>query len=525
MVEKHNLEKPENGSIHATIEIISLKSELGSPSNSENSSTSITSFDYDDDYNFIIDDQGLLTFKDDSSKKTRNWPLKTKLIYTISYSLVTFAAQFNSTTTSSVYFVQEMQTNFNIDREVSVLTISLYIIGIAIGPMVFAPLSEVFGRKPGVLLPFFVSCLFTFATGIAYNVPSIMICRFLSGFFAGAPIVSAGGVLADLWDPSFRGAAFALYACFVANGASFGPVIGSLLIHSDSNGQSWRIPQYFAGLCEFTLFIIMYFFTKETYEPVVLQRYAKAERIKNENWKIHSQLDTKQLNWTEVIKTHVVRPFLMLGIPIVFTMALFASYVYGLFYLMITNISTAYELTRNWEGTIADLPNVSLFIGVVLGCIGNMIWALKYSKLVQQNNGKPIPEQRFPIMMMLGWMMPAGIFIFGWTSYSFIHWVVPCIGILMIGAGFITIFQGCLNYLVDLYPLYAASAIAANTFLRSIFAASFPLFAKQLFTNMGVQWGSTIIGLIALGMIPIPFLLFAFGKTIRNKKKETFIDQ
>lgn len=497
-----------------SVEISSIKTH--STPNGEDS----YSLEYDSD--FIINDDGLLSFKDISARKTRNWSNRTKIIYTISYSFVTFAAQFNSTTTSSIYFVGEMQKNFNIGREVSVLTISLYIMGIAFGPMIFAPLSEVFGRKYGVLLPFLISCLFTFITAISYNVPSMMICRFLAGFFAGAPIVSAGGVLADLWDPSFRGAAFALYACFVANGASFGPVISSLLIHHNSNDQSWRLPQYFTGLCELVLFIIMYIFTEETYEPVILQRYAKIERIRSNNWIIHSSLDAKQLSWRHIITMHVVRPFVMLTIPIVFTMALFASYVYGLFYLMITNISTSYELTRNWTGTIADLPNVSLFIGVFLGCIGNMIWALKYAKLVKNNNGKSIPEQRFPIMMMLGWLMPAGIFVFGWTSFSYIHWVVPCIGILMIGAGFITIFQGCLNYLVDSYPTYAASAIAANTFLRSVFAASFPLFAKQLFTNLGVHWGSTLIGFIALGMIPIPFALFIFGERIRKRKDDPF---
>lgn len=472
----------------------------------------------DFDNKFQIDDNGLINFKEDCEFRTKNWSFKRKINYTISYSLITFAAQFNSTTTSASYFFEEMESNYNSPREVSVLTVSLYIIGIAFGPMIFAPLSEVFGRKPTVLIPFFVSCVFTFATSISYNIPSILVCRFFSGFFAGAPIVSAGGVLADLWDPTFRGTAFALYACFVANGASFGPVLSSLLIHSNSSDQSWRIPQWFTGIIQLILFLFMYFFTQETYEPILLQNYAREKRINNNLWFIHSQLDTFQIDWRRIIDQQILRPFIMLTIPIIFTIALFASYVYGLFYLMITNISSAFELTKEWHGTKSDLPNVSLFLGVLLGCLANMAWALKYAKLVKNNNGEAIPEQRFPIMMLLGWMMPAGIFIFGWTSSPNISWVVPCIGILMIGCGFITIFQGCLNYLVDSYPTYAASAIAANTFLRSVFAASFPLFARQLFENLGVHWGSSVIGFIALGMIPIPYVLFIFGKRIRTRK-------
>ncbi|GMF05413.1 unnamed protein product [Ambrosiozyma monospora] len=198
-------------------------------------------------------------------------------------------------------------------------------------------------------------------------------------------------------------------------------------------------------------------------------------------------------------------------------MALYASYVYGLFYLIITNISEAFYLTRGWSGTVGTLPNVSLLIGVIIGSLGNMLWSMKYAKLVRDNGGHAIPEQRFPNMMAFSWFMPMGIFIFSWTCRSDIHWIVPCIGIAFTGTGFITIFQGCINYLVDMLPQYSASAIACNTFGRSIFAAAFPLFAKQLFVNLGVHWGGSVIGFIALGMIPIPFYFFKFGKRIREK--------
>ncbi|GMM29409.1 hypothetical protein DAMA08_021540 [Martiniozyma asiatica (nom. inval.)] len=483
----------------------------------DSSSSSISATvleDYDADFN--IDQSGLLTFKSDSSLRPKNWPTKLKLIYTISYSFVTFAAQFNSTTMSSEYFIEKMHENFNIGREVSLIATSLYILGIAFGPMIFAPMSEVYGRKIGVLIPFFITCLFTFISSISYNVSGIMISRFLGGFFAGAPIVSAGGVLADLWNPSQRGVAFALYATFVSAGASFGPTISSLLIHSNDNLNSWRIPQWFAGLMGMALFIVLYILTKETYEPSLLKWKAIEERTSTQKWHIHAELETSRLHWKQLVTDHVYRPFYMLTIPIVFTMALFASYVYGVFYLTLTNVAVAFNLTRGWEGTVATLPCIALFVGINIGCLANMLWALRYRKIIEKNNGRAIPEQRFPIMMLLGWCMPAGIFIFGWTSSPNIHWVVPCLGVVILGIGFITTFQGCINYMVDTYQTYAASAIAANTFMRSVFAAGFPLFAHQLFTNLGVQWGASIIGFIALGMIPIPFVFYIFGQQIRE---------
>ncbi|GMF02786.1 unnamed protein product [[Candida] boidinii] len=150
-----------------------------------------------------LDDDSTVTLKQKSTMKPINWSVKKKLYYTAIYGLITFAAQLNSTTTTAE-FPNEMKYSYGIGREVSLLSTTLYILGIAFGPMVFAPLSEVYGRKIGVMVPFFISALFTFATAISYNVPAIMICRFISGFFSGAPIVSSGGVLSDIWLPTER---------------------------------------------------------------------------------------------------------------------------------------------------------------------------------------------------------------------------------------------------------------------------------------------------------------------------------
>jgi hypothetical protein len=87
----------------------------------------------------------------------------------------------------------------------------------------------------------------------------------------------------------------------------------------------------------------------------------------------------------------------------------------------------------------------------------------------------------------------------------------------MVGFGFFTIFQAALNYLVDTFQKYAASAVAANTFLRSIFAAAFPLFITPLLHNLGIGWGVSIFAFIAVFMIPIPYLFFVFGERIRAR--------
>ena len=100
---------------------------------------------------------------------------------------------------------------------------------------------------------------------------------------------------------------------------------------------------------------------------------------------------------------------------------------------------------------------------------------------------------------------------------SDIHWAIPAISGVFTGFGIMSIFLQGLNYLVDAYLMFAASAIAGNTFMRSLAGAGFPLFARQMFEGMGIQWAATLLGCVALALAPIPFIFHYYGARIRNK--------
>jgi DHA1 family multidrug resistance protein-like MFS transporter len=97
-----------------------------------------------------------------------------------------------------------------------------------------------------------------------------------------------------------------------------------------------------------------------------------------------------------------------------------------------------------------------------------------------------------------------------------IHWIVPALSGIFTGFGLMSIFLQALNYLVDAYLMFAASAIAGNTFMRSLAGAGFPLFARQMFQGMGIQWASTLLGCVALVLAPIPFIFYKYGAKIRS---------
>lgn len=82
-----------------------------------------------------------------------------------------------------------------------------------------------------------------------------------------------------------------------------------------------------------------------------------------------------------------------------------------------------------------------------------------------------------------------------------------------------SVFLQALNYLVDAYLMFAASAIAGNTFLRSLCGAGFPLFSVYMFEGMGIQWASTLLGCVAAALVPIPVVFYLYGHRIRARSK------
>ena len=115
-------------------------------------------------------------------------------------------------------------------------------------------------------------------------------------------------------------------------------------------------------------------------------------------------------------------------------------------------------------------------------------------------------------------LLPIGLFIYGWTAEYHTHWIGPNIGAALIAAGVIMGFQCTQTYIVDAYTLYAASAVGAATTLRSLAGFGFPLFAPYLYKALGLGWGNSLLGFIALGIgIPAPFLLWKYGEALRKR--------
>lgn len=137
--------------------------------------------------------------------------------------------------------IPSIDKQYDISEEVGTLGTSLFLFGVGLGPLLWAPCSEVYGRKIAVLGPYFISVVLTFATAVSKDVQSILITRFFTGFFSAAPITNVGGVLSDIWSPQHRAIAVTVYALTLVSGTVIAPIVGGAFEVVDID---WRWAEY-----------------------------------------------------------------------------------------------------------------------------------------------------------------------------------------------------------------------------------------------------------------------------------------
>lgn len=112
---------------------------------------------------------------------------------------------------------------------------------------------------------------------------------------------------------------------------------------------------------------------------------------------------------------------------------------------------------------------------------------------------------------------PISLFWFAWTTYTSIHPVVPILASALWGWSFYTLILMTYLYTEDSYGVYSASALAGLGLVRNTFGGGFPLFAQALFKNEGYQWAGSILAFLACVLVPIPFILRAYGPRLRRR--------
>ncbi|KIH94701.1 MFS transporter, DHA1 family, multidrug resistance protein [Sporothrix brasiliensis 5110] len=452
----------------------------------------------------------------DDPLHAQNWPIKKKVFTGAFLGFTTMTSAFASSIFSAA--TGAVAREFGVSTEVGILGVSFYVLGFAFGPTLWAPLSELKGRRLPVNISMFGFMVFSFAVATAKDLQTVLICRFFAGFFGACPLAVVAAIFSDMFDNRTRGIAITIFSIAVFAGPLLGPFIGGFITQSY---LGWRWTMYLAGIMGATCFCLNIFFLEETYPPAILVQKAADLRRRTKNWGIHARQEEIEIDFRELINKNFSRPMrLLFGEPIVLLLSLYMSFVYGILYLFLTAYPFVFQGVHHFSPGVGGLPFFGMIVGQVIAGITMILQQPWYNRKLKANNNVPIPEWRLPSVVAGGVAFTAGIFWFGWSGYrKDIHWIVPSLSGILTGFGLMSIFLQSLNYLIDAYLMFAASAIAGNTFMRSLFGAGFPLFATYMFNGLGIQWASTLLGSVGAVLIPIPVVFLIYGHRIRKHSR------
>jgi multidrug resistance protein len=460
-------------------------------------------------------DPYLVEFIHHDPRNPMTFPHWKKWGITIVMAIATLAVAFVSSAYSGG--VRQILLEFNASQEVGTLGISLFVLGFAIGPLLWAPLSELYGRQILFIGTYTVLTIFNAGAAGANNMAALVAMRMVAGLFGSSPLTNAGGVIADMFTAEERGLATSVFASAPFLGPAIGPIVGGFV--GETIGWRWieGIMAIFTG----TLAILGALLVPETYAPVLLRE--RAATLSKKTGKVYiSMLDKKKgpVSAKKSFETALLRPWsLLFREPIVLLISIYMAIIYGTLYMLFGAFPIVFQDVRGWSESIGGLAFLGVMVGMLIGVVYSIWDNRRYIKSAKAAGGSAPPESRLVPAMPGAVALPVGLFWFAWTNYPSIHWSVCIIGTAPFGFGMVLVFLSQMNYLIDSYTIYAASVLAANSVLRSLFGAAFPLFTARMYASLGIHWASSISAFLALACLPFPFLFYKYGEPIRLKCK------
>jgi len=472
-----------------------------------------------------LEDPYLITWIDDDAEDPQRKSAFEKWTLASFVSLATLAVALASSAYSGA--TDSIATELGGSSTVITLGVSLFVLGFALGPLLWAPLSEIFGRRNLYLFTYSFLTIWNSVACASPNLAALLVFRFLAGAFGSSPLTNAGGTIADVFEAKERGLAMAVFALAPFMGPALGPITGGFLGES----AGWRWVMGFLGIFSAVLTALGFLMYSETYAPVLLRRRAKKLSLATGKSYIPKLDKGNKVGITGQFKVALGRPWLLLFYePIVLLLSLYIAVVYAILYSFFSAFPIVFQEIRGWSPGIGGLAFLGILVGMLAAIVYVAFYVNKvYAEEVDKHGGITAPpEARLPPSLVGAPLLVVGLAGFAATDFPSIHWFVPIMFGAPFGAGMVLIFLSLQNYLIDSYLIYAASVLAANSVIRSLFGAAFPLFTPYMYNpggssgscptaSCGIHVGPAIAGTLALIFLPFPYIFYRKGAEIRKK--------
>lgn len=437
---------------------------------------------------------------------------------------VIFVVQCSMNFNASVYpnAIPEISQHFGVSVPKARVSQMIFLVAYAFGCELWAPWSEEYGRWPIMQLSLFFVNVWQILGGLAPNFGTIVVARFLGGISSAGGSVTLG-MTADMWEANDQGFAVCFVVLSSVGGSALGPIFGGLM----QKYLYWRwnfwIQLIFGGVTQ----LLHFFLVCETRSSILVDREAKRRRTEGIDDGIYgpSEINPTRITFAECLRIWK-RPFEMfLREPIVLCLSLLSGFSDALIFICMESFTPIFA---QWGfGTVAaGLAFIPVIVGYLLAyCIHLPDLYRQRTIMRKHGDDSRVAERRLLLLLFIAPLETIGLFGFAWTSMGPSHnpWIAPMIFIVLIAIANFGIYMSTIDYMVAAYGPYSASATGGNGFARDFLAGISAMYATPMYNNIGgkrhLQWGSTVLGFLAL-VVTIPIYIFYWkGPQIRARSK------
>lgn len=307
------------------------------------------------------------------------------------------------------------------------LTLSMYVLGYGVGPLLFSPPSEIsaLGRNPPYMVSMGLFVILSIPAAMVNNLPGLAVLRFLQGFMGSPCLATGGATLGDIFSMAKLPYFLAGWAGFATTGPALGPIISGFSVPAKNwHWSMWELLWFAAPV-----YVAMLVLLPETSPSTILHR--RAIRLRkltgNKNIASQSEIDQHNMTFREVVVYSLWRPTQINALdPAVLFTSVYSGLLYGVFYTFFEVFPLVYAggnpgtQTHGYGMNAGELGLIFLanVVGVGLGVIFYSLYLYFVYEPEIRQHGPGEPERRLLPALTASFLFPIGLFIFAWTGYT-----------------------------------------------------------------------------------------------------------
>ncbi|KAI0523790.1 major facilitator superfamily domain-containing protein [Xylaria bambusicola] len=472
-------------------------------------------------------------------KNPYNWSSAKKVTIGVVMGLGSLVTLLTASVTAAA--LGDISRDLGLDPATAQISFSIYFLGLAFGPLPIAAISETNGRRNIWIASSLWFILWNSLCPVGYSKSLMIAGRFLAALGASVGNAIQAPVMTDMFHEKDRGKSLAIAGLLPYLGPALGPILGGLV----SQLLEWPWLFYIVSIAETVVLIVGILVLRETYTPVLLRRKAAAL---NRNMEVDSTPTTttttpstrtqRQIDWNDFfsrLRVNMLRPFQLLFYrPVMHIVTLNMGLAFGIYTLVLSTFAQLWTDRYGQSKLLSSLHYIAISIGLSISAqVGGRVMDWGYHQLRVRDGARSRdhtpagdsiseklppgkPEYRVPYMLPGLFLLPAGLFWYGWSAQRHYHWVVVDLGVVVFTTGDFIYTQALTAYILDEFTIFGASANAAVRVLSQVLGFVFPIFAPKLYGALDYGWGNSLLAFIFIVLaFPVPACLWLWGEKLR----------